>query len=170
MGKAALKRLVKEIPPPSQPRDAVGDWVAVEAKLKFWLPQDYKDFIATYGSGRFDPCELCVPSFLIWDPDPGFSATRGELFADESSESSPEYQQSIELFSWGADAVGSEFYWAQEGHPDDWYVVLRKGSFYPIPGLSLTDFLVELFLEKSPELASLWNPGSLRPQTFFPAP
>jgi len=41
------------IPPPPEPRDAVGNWRAVEAKLGIRYPSDFRQLIERYGTGEF---------------------------------------------------------------------------------------------------------------------
>jgi hypothetical protein len=42
------------LPIPSKPQDVKVDWADVELRLKTGLPDDYKKFVQTYGSGRID--------------------------------------------------------------------------------------------------------------------
>lgn len=50
----AISDIVSAIPPPPGHGWHAVDWKSVEQCLGLPLPQDYKDFIATYGPGTFD--------------------------------------------------------------------------------------------------------------------
>src|SRR6266481_1587691 len=53
----SIQELAQVLPAPQSPVDAAGErsgWLAVEAELKTALPEDYKAFIETYGSGTVD--------------------------------------------------------------------------------------------------------------------
>lgn len=51
-----LDDLIKRLPPPSNPTEVPteGDWARAESALGIALPDEYKGFIGTYGSGRVD--------------------------------------------------------------------------------------------------------------------
>ena len=49
-----IANLMKVVPPPAEPFWAYkGPWAAIEGELGTALPQDYKDYVAVYGSGDF---------------------------------------------------------------------------------------------------------------------
>lgn len=49
----AISDLTAVVPPPADPDRSEVDWDAIQQRLGLPLPQDYKDFIATYGQGSF---------------------------------------------------------------------------------------------------------------------
>ena len=58
---SSIADLIRLVPPPSVPVAANGDWPKLERELGLPIPQDYKDFIANYGTGAF--CNyLVIPS------------------------------------------------------------------------------------------------------------
>jgi hypothetical protein len=70
---ADLRRL---LPPPARPRDtgAPAQWAAAEAALGLIHPPDFKDYIATYGSGTVGTViEVLNPMSVDWADAPSFS-------------------------------------------------------------------------------------------------
>lgn len=49
----ALQSLKTIAPPPNVPNEAQGDWEQVESTIGLTLPEDYKNLITEYGTGRF---------------------------------------------------------------------------------------------------------------------
>src|SRR5947209_1072608 len=157
----SLDRLIASIPPPQHPSGVSGSWDTVERELGLILPSDYKRFISTYGTGGFFPFELFVWNLLEERIDAGFILSQNEFAhdAEDDSLTMPELERRTPLFPFGADGVGSEFFWARSGSPDKWYVVIVKGGlkFHRLPDLGLTDFLVALLVDHEPKLTALWG-------------
>lgn len=157
---SALDRLIRAIPPPVQLRPVVEDWTRVERRLGIQLPDDYKTFISTYGTGSFEPFELCVWNFLTQDIDVNFILRQNDFATDAESKSISllDMSTTTPVLPWGVDGMGSEFLWARDREPENWYVIVVKGGlvFHQFVDVSLTEFLVELFVDKSPRLVKLW--------------
>src|SRR5262249_7954133 len=60
----SLQRLIEIVPPPMSPvaPGSPGDWARVETELGVGLPSDFKEYIATYGAGKW------ASFFGIYDP------------------------------------------------------------------------------------------------------
>lgn len=175
MTSPALERLRRTIPPPSRPVGVQGDWKEIERKLQLSLPDDYKEFTSVYGSGGFLPFELFVNNLLVRDVDADFirSQTQFARDAENSAITLQQFHESIGVFPWGADGVGSDYFWAQEGSPQNWYVIVVEGGlkFFRFPDLTLTSFLVALFVDREARLTRLYaDSGALDDQKFQPAP
>lgn len=175
MATSSLAKLIAAIPPPKHPCGISRGWDAAEHELKLSLPGDYKHFISAYGTGGFFPFELFVWNLLEENLNIEFIRSQNE-FAHDAENDSVSLQRfgcSTPVFPFGADGVGSEFFWAQNGSPENWYVIVVKGGlkYHRLPDLSLTGFLVALLLDHDPKLISLWgDDGTVGCQTFRPAP
>ncbi|MBV9851332.1 MAG: SMI1/KNR4 family protein [Armatimonadetes bacterium] len=160
----ALKQL---IPPPVAPLE-VGEeasWQRTEHRLDTQLPNDYKSYIDTYGTGYFGPEDF---SFL-WPLNP-FSATlsffrfqRLLLEAYEECRLSTPHECPFAtwpvaggLLSWGRTDNGDTLCWLTENEPDRWTTIVYDSKFieYERFSLSMTEFLVE------------WLRGSITPCMF----
>ena len=67
---AALQRLTKRFPPPSNPRYADVDWTRLESAVGLTYPSSFKEFVATYGGSIwFDNVAplYCTPK--VEDPE-----------------------------------------------------------------------------------------------------
>lgn len=154
-----LKRLA---PPPTQPV-ACGIyelWQSVEQALSLQLPEDYKQFINTYGSGGFYDFLSIVSPF---DRDNGFSENSNQLkwlaFETEQYKEMKEtfgidapskfpfnaYPEPEGLMAIGGIETGGNIYYLTEGAPQQWTIVIYAEDFYEFAWCkkSLTEFLVD---------------------------
>jgi hypothetical protein len=148
----AMRRLKAHAPPPPDPVET-GDparWPEVEKAMGTALPRDYKDFTATYGSGRFDE--------LLWLFNPFAPGGDGNL-VDERDGVLADYAASRRKFPdhyplppWpepggvlplGRSDNGNELYWVTKGEPDDWQVAIFGSRS---PGFDLHDGGIVRFL------------------------
>lgn len=157
-----LDLLLNLIPPPSQPIETgtPEEWSRIENALGTKLPQDYKDFIDTYGTGQ-------IAEFL-WIHNP-FSAdeyvnliqhqiyTQSNnyigILASTGQEIKVEYPYPIYpepngLLKWGTTDNGDDLYWQTTGGPDDWPVVTDevRGTGFAIFSESMTSFIAKAIL------------------------
>ncbi len=139
MSVAELRRLV---PPPSAPvaPGSLQEWAAVEQRLGLVFPADYKEYIATYGSGAF-PGLLFVMNpmkrvsftdhvtYYLHSLDGQLEATRGAFGGGEEYRGEarpfPLWPEPAGLFPWGWMGMdgASKLFWLTEGDPDRWPVV-----------------------------------------------
>lgn len=162
-----LSGLEELVPPPSTPVEGMGDWESLEKETGLSLPEDYKEFIRTYGSGTFD-CGIQVYNYLRkedWQIGQerltSLRSLINDLEADEqlyrSSVRNPPLSVSVfplplhpepgGIFPWGFSQDWWDFYWICQGPPSHWGVAVTYKSVeevYSFPGLSLTRFLIEL--------------------------
>jgi len=154
-----LKRLA---PPPAQPV-ACGTydmWKSVEDALSLQLPEDYKQFINTYGNGGFYDFLSIVSPF---DRDNGFSedSTLLKWIASETQQykemketfgkNAPEkfpfsaHPEENGLLAIGGIETGGTIYYLTEGQPETWTIVIYAEDFYEFAWCkkSLTEFLVD---------------------------
>jgi len=77
----SIEELRTVLPPPATPH-ATGtpeEWAAIEARIGFTLPTDYKDYIATYGYGRIGG--FLVPLNPFFDAGRDFFARADSILA-----------------------------------------------------------------------------------------
>ncbi|WP_051711572.1 SMI1/KNR4 family protein [Andreprevotia chitinilytica] len=146
--------LVAIIAPPSNPSElpSEGGWAAVEKRLGVSLPDDYKRFIETYGSG-------CIGRFLwIFNP---FSKnqnlnlerqivtqakvleelqTYGEVMPFKS------FPEQEGILPFGITDNGDLLFWRTIGRPDDWSIVVNEARSpeWEDFNLSISEFLTEI--------------------------
>ena len=174
-----MRRLRAHVAPPAEPVEAADPerWPEIEKAMATALPADYKELLATYGSGLFDE--------VLWLFSPFAPPGDGNL-VDERDRVLADYAQSRRRFPdhyplppWpepggvlplGRSDTGNELYWVTEGAPDDWPVALF-GSRSPRSEVhqgGIVAFLADLV---SGRLRTSLLPGDLlrrRTHTFTP--
>jgi hypothetical protein len=129
----AVKRLIQLMPPPAEGGDTV-DWDQVHANFGWRFPDDFRDFIATYGMGAIsDSLGIMSPPFV------------GHPCDDHLVYERP-YPPSDNLLRWGANEGADNFYWrCTDGDPNRWTVaVLTRSQTWYDYDLGMVDFLVHL--------------------------
>jgi hypothetical protein len=138
----------------SVPENAVetsGDWTVIEAELGSPLPQDYKDFIATYGTGAigdmpiriFSPFPQSEYYLLNWR-EVVFEYYRG-LYDDPKDIPYPLHPSPGGLLPWGYTGNGDYLQWRTKGAPDKWDIVTWYTDFHHFPKRTMTTFLIDIF-------------------------
>lgn len=145
----ALQFLKKVAPPPNIPDEAHGDWQQVEATIGLGLPNDYKDLISEYGTGRFSDF---IYTFNPFSTNKWLNLTNtskkildGErtLRGDFSEFPFPLFPEPDGLFPWGSTDNGNYLYWYTKGEPQDWTIVVweSRGPEHEVYEMSITQFL-----------------------------
>ncbi len=129
MAAGDLDRLRALLPEPSAPIEAPSacDWEALEQRLGFAMPVDYREFVERYGSGIIDG--------FLWVLNP-VSANEHVRFPEssdrqleilrwireEGSERLPHpiHPEPGGLLLWAETSNGDCLYWRTEGPPDSW--------------------------------------------------
>jgi hypothetical protein len=151
-----LELLVKVLPRPIEPIETVRPegWPSIESTIGVALPQDYKDYIETYGSGQ-------IGRFL-WPANP-FSQNKWltlqnqivvrlhslKAIKEEWGEEEcpyPLYPEVGGLLPWGYTSNGDTLFWLTRGAPQAWSVVINeaRGSEFEQFSDSMTGFLTKL--------------------------
>lgn len=155
----AWKQLRKLAPPPLEPVATATpeQWQELEHSLGLALPQDYKQFVNTYGNGRFadflgvyDPFyqykhPQTEASYLIW-------ISRRLTGLKKEWRTYPEYIAPFlpypaheGLLPWGFTDNGDTLCWQTIGNADNWPLILvdnKVSERYDMFSLTMTDFLV----------------------------
>jgi len=144
-----IEALIKAIPPPTAPFEAyIGPWQPFETALGTPLPQDYKDFVRLYGSGRWvEFFGISVP--VSRSPNlrlvPHAHAVAGMFRAMEEPPYPPYplWPAAGGLLPFGGSDNGDEFFWLSQGAPADWRVVVwdRGMDEFETLDCDLTDFI-----------------------------
>jgi hypothetical protein len=141
--------------PPAKSSESAADrlaWSAVEESLGVNLPDDYKQFIEAYGSGRINE--------LIWILNP-FSANENINLERQSHTQAKVLEElraigedipfnvfptSGGLLPFGITDNGDVLYWITRGAPNDWIVVVNeaRGSDWQIFEQNMTSFLASV--------------------------
>lgn len=147
----SINELVKIVPPPEKPREAGTDqeWKSLQKRLGLYLPNDYRDFGMTYGSGEFND-----GSIHIYNP---FSKSFLKILESESSRFQMTeqfigkqpfqfYPAQPGLLPFGHDVNGNDLFWFTQGEPDSWPIILRdRECTYETWEVPMTTFLAKAF-------------------------
>lgn len=152
MPNAKLRAIV---PPPDEPV-GVGDptgWNRIEEELGLVLPDDYKEFIGTYGDGYlagfihiFNPFSDS-PHLSLQTSVEKICKVYRDLKASEGDKQVPfcVYPEKSGLLPWGRNDVGNYMFWLTDGESKKWPVVLAEGrsNRYERFNLGMATFLAK---------------------------
>jgi hypothetical protein len=173
-----LKRLKTLQPPPEHPvgTSSLEPWEEIEARVGAHLPSDYKEYVASYGAGRWADFLGIMTPFYKWKHPEGvdyveWSRTRlrglDQVHVDFPEFAPPFYEFPARdgLLPIGYTDNGGTICWQTAGAPDNWGVVVLAEEYplgYDKFETSLTGFLVGL-------LERRLVPSTF-PRDFFPIP
>jgi hypothetical protein len=150
-----LERLRRLLPPPAEPVEAgrPDGWAAVEASVGTALPDDFKAFTELYGSGKVDDFLYLFNPFaegqdgnLLFERDRVLAAYAETRAKHPQRLPLPPFPEPGGVLPLGRSDNGDELYWATEGAPGDWPVVLlaSRAARQELHRLSVTGFLAAL--------------------------
>jgi hypothetical protein len=149
---SSLKYLMCLLPPPPEAlesEDAVA-WDRVERSLGTELPLDYKELLATYGSGAVDGFLWILNPFaknhhlnLIHEGRAKLEALAALI---HETVPYPLYPNPNGLLPCAVTDNGDVMFWICSGHPSEWNLAINegRGPRWREYKLSLTDFLIRL--------------------------
>jgi hypothetical protein len=165
--RGSLEELKALIPPPSTV--VAPPWGEALDKIGFEFPEDYREFVDTYGAGTFEPpryvgLEVYAPHVNALDlrGRPGFEGFvahhldqvrpyftgPGAEEVTRNSEPIPLYPEPGGLLSWGRTEESDQFFWlTEDANPDRWPVVgwsRHDASTFVFDG-GMVEFLLALF-------------------------
>jgi hypothetical protein len=172
-----MTELLQIAPPPSKPVGSCSpeQWHQLETELGIRFPEDYKQFIGTYGDGRF--------ADFVGIPHPFHSAPKSGTYASfvrlrlegirwfqreapKHAAQFPVYPQTEGLFPVGYTDNGGTIFWLMQGPPDSWPVVCFPRSYtkdFEVLKLALTVVLGR-WLNRTLKIRALTPPD------LFPLP
>ena len=151
----SLQELLALIPSPTTPKNTEGDWEEIEAQMGIVFPTDYKELIATYGSGEI------LSDLRLYNPltEDGRKGIANDLDRLEQSREACEYLWAIHpeesgMLPWGHDSNGNFFCWLTTGDPDNWSTAqLGHGAEEPdSDDVNITTFLFNYARNQYPEM------------------
>ncbi|VTR99368.1 Uncharacterized protein OS=Streptosporangium roseum (strain ATCC 12428 / DSM 43021 / JCM 3005 / NI 9100) GN=Sros_9077 PE=4 SV=1 [Gemmata massiliana] len=156
-----LRAMTLLIPPPVEPRDTIGDWSALEAEMGLIFPEDYKQFIALYGTGTL--CSLIeidspfrLAKLYQTSTREAWITRTGVYHQHDQFLTSPppySYYPAIPgLLPCAADASGDLIGWLTNATPELWRIVYRdrENAYFEVPGMGFVEFLVAAIKEQAP--------------------
>lgn len=124
--------LLNVMPAPVQPEEASGDWGAVETSLGTGLPQDYRYFVETYGTGQIDDFLGVLNPFSAGPFYNLLSAGRAHLDGLIQLRSElgtflpyPLFPEVGGLLPIAITDNGDTIHWLTNGPPDEWTIVVE---------------------------------------------
>lgn len=145
-------------PPPSPIETGARSWLEIETEIGTRLPQDYKEYIEKYGSGR-------IGDFIaIFNP---FSANRHTNILDQIPKQTeilnhfkrtspsecpyPIFPEAAGLLPFGGTDNGDRLYWVTDGEPDSWWIAVNesRGPTFSEHKCDMTQFLADILTLKT---------------------
>src|SRR5436190_1951391 len=152
----AINDLIALIPPPTEPRDATGNWGEVEAEFGIVYPKDFRLIIKSYGSGEFFNGLLIYNPFNSWCRGKILKELdKFRIMRDGMELPLVIHPETGGLFPWGHDVNGNDFCWLTKGKPDRWPVVQLGHNEEDNPhqaDVNITSFLVNYARNKYPAM------------------
>lgn len=156
---SALKELTRLFPPPARPQRPTGDWSAVERELGYTLPTDYKQFIATYGTGSLQTF-MHVWNYLDVPAGTDMRTVIHQVTAEYEFDRVRGYPVAFEPYPWPGCLIpfcstddGNYLNWRTTGDPSAWCVVAYDsgaGRLIAAEEVSMTRCLALLARKSNP--------------------
>jgi hypothetical protein len=170
-----LERLKQVLPAPGAPSEpgSPGLWPDVEQSLGCALPTDYKDFIATYGSGSISQFAYVHNPFsanplgnLMKRAIPILQAYKTSRSTFPASYRFPVYLEPNGIYPWGSTDNGDELFWITASKPDQWSVFLlgSRASAFEVIDTSMTNCLFGLLT--GARASKVLSPRNILPPSF----
>lgn len=154
-----LKEVKKVLLMPNQPLHTgnADKWHEFESSLGIILPEDYKEFIMTYGTGGIDNFIWILTPFEH-DENINFMAKMNVMLSsyEESKGKFPQYYKhdvfpkSEGLLPWAYSENGDEIYWLTSSNPNKWSIVVyeTRSPQYHHYEMSMTEFLYKILTKE----------------------
>ena len=128
-----IEEILRVLPAPALPLQSTGSsWDEIESQIGSVLPDDYKQFVTYYGSGRIDN--------LLWIFNP-FASNKHINFVKQievrlealrfliekrSEHPYPLFPNTGGLLPFGGTDNGDTLYWLTEGLANNWHIVINE--------------------------------------------
>ena len=170
----AIDELTDLVPPPDTPSEVPTRprWTAIERKLGVSLPNDYKEYVSTYGSGLLGNFIIVANPFSTNEGVELFSVISmlcdalRERLANEGQDGVPFdiYPEIPGVLPWGGDENGNGLYWLTEGTAEEWPCLVGAGrdSRWERFEMPMTSFLTSAL--NGDVKCKIWPPAFARPK------
>lgn len=150
-----IENLIKVMQPPIHPSEvgSLQGWIDIEQKMNIKFPNDYKEYISTYGTGRIgeflwvlNPFSKYTNANLIDDME-HFQWAYSELRKDfPENYPRPHFPKNNSLIPWGGTDNGDYLFWVYDKNSDqnEWKIGITDMG----EGEYLFDMNMSTFLEK----------------------
>lgn len=164
-----IDALARNLTPPPTPVETLGDWNAVEASLGVSLPDDFKEYIATYGSGSIGEFITVLNPFSIRPSLNFMEQSKRQLDALRELHDTFGEPQPFELYPANPGLLpvamtdnGDVIHWLTADNPPDWTIVVNaaRSPDYEHFKCNLIDFILGV-IEKSIRV-------NIFPRSIFP--
>lgn len=116
----AIATLIALIAPPNEPIDGTGDWSAAEKDFGCTFPNDFKELIRVYGTGRFLDIRIANP-LKQWGQDIiRDDINRFRELSEACEFTLPLFPEQPGYLPWGSDSNGHLYCWWTVGTSDLW--------------------------------------------------
>jgi hypothetical protein len=152
----SIESLLNVMPPPTAPIESGNkkEWSSIEASIGTTLPEDFKEYINLYGTGKilrflwpFNPFSKNDNLNLGMQLTLQLDALR-ELKDEFGFEECPYplYPEPEGLLPWGVTDNGDVLFWLTDGIPENWPIIVNEGrvAVYERYDESMTSFLSKL--------------------------
>lgn len=150
-----IETLIKVMQPPINPSETgkMENWIDLEKRLGIKLPNDYKEYISTYGTGRIDDFLWVLNPFSKYsnanliDDIEHFQWAYGELRKEFPEDyPRPPFPENDSLITWGETDNGDYLFWIYDKNqdPNEWKIGITDMG----DGEYLFDMNMSTFLEK----------------------
>ena len=175
-----LARLKKLMPPLDSPPESVVEWSLAETGFGITFPEDYKEFVRTYGNVIW--CDLFRPIYPATSTQQACEESKAYclkvlsymykakiLGGDGKQISIPPYPALGGLLPCLADTNGGYLCWHTSGQPNEWTTALYYGGnawFFP---MGLTQLIAD-WIEQIPPADAIWDTHHLEPDDYGISP
>ncbi|WP_261339974.1 SMI1/KNR4 family protein [Zavarzinella formosa] len=173
---ANLQTLKRTVSPPKHPRCPSGDWAAVEREIGFALPPDYKQFVATYGTGSLQSF-MHVWNYLDVPDGTDLKTAIRQVTSEYEHDRRAGYQIAFEpyprpgcMIPFCSTDDGNYLNWRAVGEPETWCVVAYdcgSGRLIPAEGVNMVQCLAMLARKSNPFGDAFCNVESFEPPVRY---
>jgi hypothetical protein len=150
----SVSDVARLITPPNNPNEAPQqrDWSKIEAQLATSLPEDYKEFVDLYGTGKIDNFLWIFNPFSQNENINLATQVRVQLTALSELQTYGEvlpyklFPDPNGIFPFGITENGDVLYWNAVGQPEVWTVLVNEARSpdWEAFGMTMTEFLFKV--------------------------
>lgn len=173
MEKNFTPKIIRHMPPPSSPPETNVDWQAAQEVMGIDYPDDFKDFVHTYGSLVWCDTFRTVYPGVDRQACEEYRAHIAELLEpleylyDDSQELKfGRYPEQGGLLPCMIDFNGKTICWITQGQPNTWGILVwMRGPCKVFRDHSMTQLILE-WIEQKGDVKDIWLSELLDPEQF----